>query len=116
MKEIRDYTYHIFLIVILSVLLIVRCFSGLPSDILGALNFAGIPISVFGIWMELRTGNQRVRGIIFFVILVLLAVTVLMFIGVINLTQKGLDLSLLVTLIISLPGKLYIYLLLKIKK
>ena len=115
MKEIKDYTYHIFLIVTLLVLLVVRCFGEL-SEILGALNFAGIPISVFGIWMELKAGNRRVRGVVFFAILILLVLTVLMFAGVINLTQKGVDLSLLITLIISLPGKFYIHLLLKIKK
>lgn len=95
----------VILVVILLTLIVFRAigqFEKVPT-LIATVNFAGIPIALLTIYAALSPVVKRFRGVVMFVALITVILTILVFIGTIELDERCNDIVTLVILLISLP-------------
>ena len=105
-----------FVAVAVAVLIVARLFAAEDAPWIGLINYAGLAFAVYSladtVVSEYR-GHEKVapiRGLFILSAIPLIVVAVLIFTGGITLDTRANDLILLITLLVSLPTKFYLYL------
>lgn len=107
----KTHISSISIIVALLTLCVVRAFiDDLPqtSIWISFINFAGIPIATYGLYVRIHSYcNNAVKGIFVIIFCIMAIIGALILTNVAILSTKANDIILLVTLLISLPADFY---------
>lgn len=106
----------LFVAVAVTVLIVVRLFAAEDAPWIGLINYTGLAFAVYTladtVVSEYR-GQDKValiRGLFILLAIPLIVVAALIFTGSITLDARANDLILLITLLVSLPTRFYVYL------
>ena len=113
--SIKKSIIHIVILIFLITFLFVRITTNkINTDIIQAINFSGLALAWFSLYMDLHNENKGSKkftfftGIFIIVLTTLVVITTLISFSVISFSTKTDDCITILTLIITLPSKFYV--------